>query len=154
MRKNNSRIPVIGVTVDISEKESDMAIPGFQEVETILWLKKRYTDAIEATGGAAIMIPFSQKMGVAKAYLDLINGLVITGGDFDLDPAPLWRKKDATVRPAKTGEDEDGTYSLPDSPQAGDPDLGRLWGNAGHERCSWRNPVSGYLVPKKRRRTT
>ena len=105
VRKNNSRTPVIGVTVDVSEKESDTAIHGFPEAETILWLKKRYTDAIEASGGAVILIPFSQKRSVVKTYLDLLDGLVITGGDFDLDPALYGEKKMAQcgeLKPERT----------------------------------------------------
>jgi putative glutamine amidotransferase len=41
--------------------------------------------AIEAAGGLPIALPHEAKS--AEAYLDMIHGLLVTGGAFDVDPA-------------------------------------------------------------------
>lgn len=89
----NTHAPIIGVTVDISQGSDSDAQSPFPEGEKVLWLKQRYVNAIEASGGAAILLPPAEKPAAIEGYLDLIDGLVITGGEFDIDPALYGEKK-------------------------------------------------------------
>lgn len=50
-------------------------------------LRQNYAAAVEAAGGLPVMLP--HLAACAEAYLDRLDGLVITGGAFDIDPA-LW----------------------------------------------------------------
>jgi putative glutamine amidotransferase len=60
--------PIIGITADLDEK--------------YLRVKHGYSEAIGASGGIPVLIP---PMGDPKSYADMVNGLLIPGGD-DLDP--------------------------------------------------------------------
>jgi putative glutamine amidotransferase len=61
--------PVIGITTDVDER--------------YLKLKHGYCEAIEESGGVAVLIPVT---GGPGAYAEMIDGLLIPGGD-DLDPS-------------------------------------------------------------------
>ncbi len=75
---NHSALPVIGVTLD-SEK------PGGYSKYPWYALRTNYLDAIAAAGGLPIAL--SHDAHLAEAFLDRIDGLVVTGGAFDVDPA-------------------------------------------------------------------
>lgn len=47
----------------------------------------RYVDAVLAAGGAPIVAPYTTDMRVVDATLARVDALVLTGGDFDVDPA-------------------------------------------------------------------
>lgn len=70
--------PVIGVTLDAEEPGGYSKLPWYA-------LRKNYFSAIAAAGGLPMALPHDA--GLAEAYLDAIDGLVITGGAFDVDPA-------------------------------------------------------------------
>ncbi len=48
-------------------------------------LRANYATAVIRTGGLPVALP--QASSLADAYLGLIDGLVVTGGDFDIDPS-------------------------------------------------------------------
>jgi len=73
-----TRAPVIGITLDSEEAGGYSASPYYA-------LRRNYADAVEAAGGVAVLLP--HQPGRVAAYLDLIDGLVVTGGAFDVDPA-------------------------------------------------------------------
>jgi putative glutamine amidotransferase len=68
------RRPRIGVTLDM-----DLARGRYE-------LPRGYADAVLAAGGLPVPLPYGDA-SVAAAYLALVDGLVLSGGDFDVDPA-------------------------------------------------------------------
>jgi len=70
--------PVIGITLD-SEK------PGGYSKFPWYAVRENYCDAVADAGG--LPVPLPHQPAIANAYLDMIDGLVITGGAFDVDPA-------------------------------------------------------------------
>ncbi len=70
--------PLIGVTLD-SEK------PGGYSKFPWYALRQNYCDAVAAAGGLPVALPHDPDR--ASAYLDQLDGLVVTGGAFDVDPS-------------------------------------------------------------------
>ena len=70
--------PLIGVTLDAEQPGGWSRFPWYA-------LRANYTDAIAAAGGLAVALPHDP--GLAAALLDRLDGLVVTGGAFDVDPA-------------------------------------------------------------------
>jgi len=71
-------IPVIGITLDSEEPGSYSKFPWYA-------LRENYAAAVSRAGGLPVALPHVADR--ADEYLNLINGLVITGGNFDVDPA-------------------------------------------------------------------
>ena len=71
--------PRIGVTPDEGLTDSQWPLPRYE-------LKRAYADAVLASGGAPLVLPYSADAGVLAAYLDAIDGLLVTGGAFDVPP--------------------------------------------------------------------
>jgi putative glutamine amidotransferase len=70
--------PIIGVTLDAERPGGYSKYPWYA-------LRQNYAEAIVAAGGLPIALPHDP--GLAEAYLDRIDALVVTGGAFDVDPA-------------------------------------------------------------------
>jgi putative glutamine amidotransferase len=70
--------PLIGLTLDAEQPGGYSKYPWYA-------LRQNYTAAIAAAGGLAIALPHDE--GLAEGYLDRLDGLIITGGAFDVDPA-------------------------------------------------------------------
>lgn len=72
--------PVIGVTLDIEK-----AAKGAYSAE-IDWyaLRQNYVTAISKYGADVILLP--HEVGSVDSYLKIIDGLVVTGGHFDIPP--------------------------------------------------------------------
>ena len=70
--------PVIGVTLDSEEPGGYSKLPWYA-------LRQNYCEAVARAGGLPILLPHEPEQ--AGAYLDRIDGLVVTGGAFDVDPA-------------------------------------------------------------------
>lgn len=71
-------LPVIGITLDSEEPGGTLAFPRYA-------LRQNYCGAVAAAGG--LPMPLPHETDLADAYLDRIDGLVVTGGAFDVDPA-------------------------------------------------------------------
>jgi putative glutamine amidotransferase len=70
--------PIIGLTLD-SEP------PGrYSKTHSWYALRENYCEAVARAGGLPILLPHAPDQ--AEAYLALIDGLVVTGGAFDVDP--------------------------------------------------------------------
>jgi putative glutamine amidotransferase len=67
-----ARRPRIGLTLDVALEERRYEI------------KQAYVDAVLGAGGLPILLPHADP--VAAAYLALLDGLVVSGGDFDIPP--------------------------------------------------------------------
>ena len=84
MSQAPASLPVIGITADSSECEPTGSRTNR---EGLYSLASRYCDAIENAGGLPIIIPHSRSRTQIRHLLRRIDGLLISGGGFDIDPA-------------------------------------------------------------------
>jgi putative glutamine amidotransferase len=70
--------PLIGLTLDAEPAGGWSKYPWYA-------LRQNYTVAVAAAGGLAVALPHDT--GLAEAYLGRLDGLIVTGGAFDVDPA-------------------------------------------------------------------
>jgi putative glutamine amidotransferase len=69
--------PVIGITLDSEAPGGYSNFPWYA-------VRENYCHATAAAGGLPVALP--QEGAMAGDYLDAIDGLIVTGGNFDLDP--------------------------------------------------------------------
>jgi len=72
------KTPLIGITLDSEEPGGYSKMPWYA-------LRQNYCDSVAEAGGLPLPLPHHPEL--AEAYLDRIDGLLITGGAFDVDPA-------------------------------------------------------------------
>ncbi len=70
--------PVIGVTLDAEPPGGYSKFPWYA-------LRENYSERVRAAGGIPILLP--HEPALAGRYLEMIGGLIVTGGAFDVDPA-------------------------------------------------------------------
>src|SRR5271165_1308487 len=70
--------PVIGLTLDHEPPGGWSKFPWYA-------IRENYCTAVRNAGGLPILLPHDPD--AAMAYLDRIDGLIVTGGGFDVDPA-------------------------------------------------------------------
>jgi putative glutamine amidotransferase len=70
--------PVIGITLDAEP-------PGGYSKFPWLAIRENYAQAVSRAGGLPVMLPHEPDR--AEDYLDLCDGLIVSGGNFDVDPA-------------------------------------------------------------------
>lgn len=75
---NMKKRPIIGVTTDYSTKESYSKFPWYA-------LRENYVSFLTNLGAQVIILPCD--IDAVSTYCNITDGLVITGGDFDIDPA-------------------------------------------------------------------
>lgn len=73
-----SNRPLIGLSLDSEEAGGWSKMPWYA-------LRQNYCGSVAAAGGLPVALPHEPE--AAEAYLDTLDGLVITGGAFDVDPA-------------------------------------------------------------------
>ncbi len=89
--------PIIGITLDEEEKQTYSKYPWYA-------VRKNYSESIEKAGGICIFLPNNFKE--VNQYLKIINGLLVTGGDFDIDPKHYGEeKKSKTISVKKNRTD-------------------------------------------------
>ncbi len=71
-------MPLIGLTLDCEPAGGYSKFPWYA-------LRENYFAAVRRAGGLAVALPHEPED--AAAYLDRLDGLVVTGGAFDVDPA-------------------------------------------------------------------
>lgn len=69
--------PFIGITVDAEPAGGYSKFPWFA-------LRRNYCEAVSRAGGVPVLLPHAPE--VIERYLALIDGLIISGGNFDVDP--------------------------------------------------------------------
>lgn len=69
--------PVIGITLDYDTTPTYSSYPWYA-------LRENYITAIEQTGGIPLLLPYVTSR--ISRYLDIIDGLLIPGGDSDINP--------------------------------------------------------------------
>jgi putative glutamine amidotransferase len=72
------KTPAIGITLDSEEAGGYSKYPWYA-------LRENYAGAVTRAGGLPVALP--HEPDAADAYLDRLDGLVVTGGAFDVDPA-------------------------------------------------------------------
>ena len=70
--------PIIGVTLDSEEAGGWSKLPWYA-------VRQNYCDSIAKAGGVPVTLPHQPEM--VDEYLGFLNGLLVTGGNFDVDPA-------------------------------------------------------------------
>jgi putative glutamine amidotransferase len=75
---NTRSRPVIGLTLDAEQPGGYSAYPWYA-------LRTNYVDAVAAAGGLPVALPHLAER--TADYLDILDGLIVTGGAFDVDPA-------------------------------------------------------------------
>lgn len=70
--------PIIGLTLDSEKPGGYSKLPWYA-------LRENYCGAVARAGGVPILLPHEPEL--AETYLARIDGLVVTGGAFDVDPA-------------------------------------------------------------------
>lgn len=88
--------PMIGVTLDAEPAGGWSKLPWYA-------LRQNYFASVIAAGGLPVALPHHPEL--AEAYLDRLDGLLVTGGAFDVDPA-LWGggapHPKVTLKPGRT----------------------------------------------------
>jgi putative glutamine amidotransferase len=74
--------PVIGITPDVGETSARAGRPSLP----LYQLKQAYADAVLAAGGLPIVLPYSEDETAPAEAIELCDGLVVTGGAFDIPP--------------------------------------------------------------------
>ena len=76
--------PIIGITLDEETKKGYSIYPWYAA-------RKNYSESIDIAGGTSIFLPHNSNK--IKEYIKIIDGLLVTGGDFDVDPKLYGQKK-------------------------------------------------------------
>lgn len=69
--------PIIGITLDYEDDQKYSTFPYYA-------LRANYINAVIEHGGHPILLPF--EIDSISTYVDIIDGLIITGGNFDISP--------------------------------------------------------------------
>lgn len=83
--------PLIGITTDTVDGK-----PAY-------YLSHAYASAVEKAGGLPMAIPYQVDLSLIPQYLDLLDGILFTGGD-DLDPAlygKTWHPNAGRIDPTR-----------------------------------------------------
>ncbi len=75
--------PVIGLTLDSEPAGGYSNLPWYA-------IRENYCGAVIRAGGLPLLLPHEPEH--AAAYLDRVDGLIVTGGAFDVDPAMFGAK--------------------------------------------------------------
>ncbi len=89
-------LPVIGITVDSEPPGGYSKFPWYA-------LRENYSTAVTRAGGVPVLLP-NEPVHVER-FLERIDGLVVTGGAFDVDPALFGaslRHPSVSLKPVRT----------------------------------------------------
>ncbi len=70
--------PLIGITADSESPGGYSKYPWYA-------IRENYCSAVRAAGGLPLVLP--HELGLVENYADLLDGLLVSGGNFDVDPA-------------------------------------------------------------------
>ena len=112
--------PIIGITPDIGETAGRPGRPPMPRYE----LKQAYADAVLAAGGLPVVLPYSEDETAPAEAVALCDGLVITGGAFDIPPELYGAKAGDRLGPMKRGRTAYEQRVLRAALEAGKPVLG------------------------------
>lgn len=98
-----SHPPLIGITPDYDRKEGRR---GRVPSEGLYYLNEAYVTAIQKAGGTAVVLPYTDDAKQVARLAREIDGAVLTGGAFDIDPKLYGQKPVARldgIKPNRTG---------------------------------------------------
>ncbi|MFC3125376.1 gamma-glutamyl-gamma-aminobutyrate hydrolase family protein [Pseudoroseomonas globiformis] len=72
------KLPLVGLTLDAEQPGGYSKLPWYA-------LRQNYFSSVARAGGLPVALPHEPEL--AEAYLDKIDGLLVTGGAFDVDPS-------------------------------------------------------------------
>ncbi|HXV78583.1 MAG TPA: gamma-glutamyl-gamma-aminobutyrate hydrolase family protein [Candidatus Binatia bacterium] len=81
---STSRTPLIGITADLSGISANGSNRG---QEPTLFLPQRYCRAIQEAGGIPLILPPVASQARLHRILERLDGVLISGGNFDIDPS-------------------------------------------------------------------
>ena len=115
--------PRIGLTLDAEPPGGYSRLPWYA-------IRANYCEAIVRAGGLPIALP--HEVELVDAYLDLLDGLVVTGGAFDLDPAAVRRQ-----RAPRDGQDQGPAHRVRarDHARGAARASSRCWASAAASSC-------------------
>ena len=79
--RKRSEAPVIGVTPDVATRDTSANLK-----DSNLFLSQRYNRAILIAGGIPMVLPMIVSRKILEKALDRLDGILVTGGNFDIDP--------------------------------------------------------------------
>ena len=85
---NKYKKPVIGISIDSSVEKPYSKFPWYA-------IRANYVNSIINSNGLPLMLP--SKPELAAAYFKLVDGILLTGGDFDIDPEIYGKKRHKAV---------------------------------------------------------
>jgi len=100
---NKIEPPVIGITADLSADSSPRGTPAR---EPTLFLAQRYYRAVAQAGGIPVILPPISGASVIRQTLQLLDGIVISGGGFDIHPSYYGEKPIAQLGVIKSNRTE------------------------------------------------
>lgn len=82
-RPSRNKAPLIGITPDIGRGP-----PGNSgnQTEPLLILQERYARAIQEAGAVPLVLPVSGSRTLLRQMADRLDGILISGGNFDIHP--------------------------------------------------------------------
>lgn len=75
--------PLIGITPDIRTAKPS---PSGHKREPVILLQERYARAILDGGGTPVILPITSSLTATRQIMEHLDGIVISGGDFDIHP--------------------------------------------------------------------
>ena len=91
--------PLIAITPDLSQSTGRPGRPPSPRYE----LKVAYADAVLAAGGLPVVLPYAEDEAAPAEAVARCDGLVITGGAFDIPPELYGAKPGGRLGPIKPG---------------------------------------------------
>lgn len=88
-RTRRTDAPLIGITPD--SVSSRARAPGVKR-EPLIVLQERYARAVLEAGGVPLILPISSSRMVLRQISDRLDGILISGGNFDIHPR-LYREE-------------------------------------------------------------
>jgi putative glutamine amidotransferase len=74
--------PRIGISCSMEHQDRKRSFPT---PSTFDYLKRSYYEAVERSGGTALLLPNTRRMGKVGEYLSMVDGILVSGGN-DVDP--------------------------------------------------------------------
>ena len=79
----SGRLPLIGITADVASASAQVSN---RANDTTLFLPQRYLVAIERAGAIPVVLSSIPTKSAVRQLLSMLNGLVLSGGNFDIHP--------------------------------------------------------------------
>ncbi len=73
-----SRKPIIGITLDSEDSGSFSKYPSYAQ-------RRNYCEQVAVAGGIPLLLPYH--LECVDEYVDILDGLLLTGGKFDVPPS-------------------------------------------------------------------